>query len=64
MRVNFDDSTLRCIRCNAELENQEDVECYHFNGMVAMCRQCLDRTDKYSDNITTSIERFLNGNVI
>ena len=60
MQKNHSENDLRCTRCHAKLNHRDEVECYDFNGGVAMCRQCADRPVKSFADTVTDIEPFLN----
>lgn len=60
MQENHSENNLCCTRCQAKLNHRDQVECYDFNGRVAMCRQCADRPVKSFADTATDIEPFLN----
>jgi hypothetical protein len=56
----FGDYVTCCRICGAKIEQNE---CYDFDDMIVMCHQC--RNSPNAPNIlTTSIQRFLIGNVV
>ena len=60
MQENHSENNLHCTRCHAKLNHRDEVECYDFNGRVAMCRQCADRPVKSFADTVTDNEPFLN----
>lgn len=60
MQENHSENDLCCTRCHAKVNHRDEVECYDFNGRVAMCRQCADRPAKSIADTLTDIEPFLN----
>ena len=64
MREKPDDNAIRCLGCGAIIEDLGEAEGRDFDGMGFMCRQCTANPGKYHSLYITSIERFLNGNVI
>jgi hypothetical protein len=64
MREKPDNSAIRCLGCGVKIEDFGKAECYDSDGMDFMCCQCSTRSNKNTDLFITSIERFLNGNVI
>ncbi len=64
MREKSDDNATRCLGCGAIINDFGEAEGLDFDGMGFMCRQCTANPGKNHSFYITSIERFLNGNVI
>ena len=64
MNERLDDYAMRCRACNAKIEDINDVECYDFDDMIVKCRQCTNSSNKNPHLCSTSVQRFLIGNVV
>lgn len=63
MRETPSENDLRCTRCNAKLNHRDEVECYDFNGRVAICCECANRPAGSFAGKVTDIERFLHRSI-
>ena len=60
MGKNDNERRLCCTRCNATLKSRDEVECYDFNGRVAICRRCANLPGKSPAGMISGIGRFFN----
>jgi hypothetical protein len=64
MREKPDNDAICCLKCGAKIEGFGEAACHDSDSMGFMCCQCTAKPNKNPDLFITSIERFLNGNVI